>query len=111
MYAIRSYYDTVEVQPGDTVRDVNDEVVAWDEGITVANADGEEVTFDGNPVMMEQMTVDFTMKQRYWSDGEPVTRITSYNVCYTKLLRYGRMAGYSIPSGVLSPEPRAPDAT
>ena len=65
--------NVVEVQPGDTVRDVNDEVVAWDEGITVTNADGEEVTFDGNPVMMEQMVVDFSMKARVWSDGEPVT--------------------------------------
>jgi peptide/nickel transport system substrate-binding protein len=65
--------NVVEVQPGDMVRDVNDEVVAWGDGVTVANSDKEEVTFDGNPVMMSQMVVDFTMKQRYWSDGEPVT--------------------------------------
>lgn len=65
--------NVVEVQPGDTVRDVNDEVVAWGEGVTVTNADGEDVTFDGASVMMKQMVVDFTMKQRYWSDGEPVT--------------------------------------
>jgi peptide/nickel transport system substrate-binding protein len=65
--------NVVEVQPGDTVRDVNDEVVAWGEDVTVTNADGEDVTFDGSAVMMEQMVVDFTMKQRYWSDGEPVT--------------------------------------
>ena len=65
--------NVVEVQPGDMVRDVTDTVVAWGEGVTVANADGEDVVFDGNPVMMEQMVVDFTMKQRYWSDGEPVT--------------------------------------
>ena len=65
--------NTVEVQPGDLVRDVNDEVVAWGEEITVTNADGEDVTFDGGSVMMEQMVVDFTMKARFWSDGEPVT--------------------------------------
>jgi peptide/nickel transport system substrate-binding protein len=65
--------NVVEVQPGDTVRDVNDEVVTWGEDVTVTNADGEDVTFDGSAVMMEQMVVDFTMKQRYWSDGEPVT--------------------------------------
>lgn len=65
--------NVVEVQPGDTVRDVNDEVVAWGEGVTVTNADGEDVTFDGSSVMMEQMVVDFTMKPRVWSDGEPVT--------------------------------------
>ena len=65
--------NVVEVQPGDTVRDVNDEVVAWDEGVTVTNADGEDVAFDGSSVMMEQLVVDFTMKPRVWSDGEPVT--------------------------------------
>ena len=65
--------NVVEVQPGDMVRDVTDTVVAWGEEVTVTNADGEDVVFDGNPVMMEQMVVDFTMKQRYWSDGEPVT--------------------------------------
>lgn len=65
--------NVVEVQPGDTVRDVNDEVVTWGEEVTVTNADGEEVTFDGAAVMMEQLVVDFTMKPRVWSDGEPVT--------------------------------------
>ena len=65
--------NVVEVQPGDTVRDVNDEVVAWGEGITVTNADKEEVAFDGSSVMMEQLVVDFTMKPRVWSDGTPVT--------------------------------------
>lgn len=64
--------NVVEAQPGDLIRDTTDAVVAWGEGVTVANADGEEVTFDGNPVMLEQMVVDFTMKPRVWSDGEPV---------------------------------------
>jgi peptide/nickel transport system substrate-binding protein len=62
----------VEVQPGDMVRDVTDTVVAWGEGVTVMNSADEEVTFDGNPVMMNQLVVDFTMKPRVWSDGEPV---------------------------------------
>ncbi len=62
----------VEVKPGDMVRDTSDSVVAWGEGVTVENAAGEEVTFDGNSVMMKQMVVDFTLKPRVWSDGEPV---------------------------------------
>lgn len=62
----------VEVQPGDMVRDASDAVVAWGEGVTVNNAAGEEVTFDGAAVTMEQLVVDFTMKPRVWSDGEPV---------------------------------------
>jgi peptide/nickel transport system substrate-binding protein len=63
----------VEVQPGDMVRDVTDTVVAWGEGVTVENAAGEEVAFDGNPVMMKQMVVDFTMMPTVWSDGTPVS--------------------------------------
>lgn len=73
----------VEVQPGDMVRDVTDTVVAWGEGVTVNNAAGEEVPFDGNPVTMEQMVVDFTLKPRVWADGEPVKAsdsVYSFNV-------------------------------
>lgn len=62
----------VEVQPGDLVRDASDSVVAWGEGVTVKNQAGEEFTFDGGPVTLEQLVVDFTMKPRVWSDGEPV---------------------------------------
>ncbi|MBE2202395.1 MAG: peptide ABC transporter substrate-binding protein [Anaerolinea sp.] len=62
----------VEVQPGDMVRDVTDTVVAWGEGITVENAAGEEVIFDGNPVMMKQLVVDFIMLPTVYSDGTPV---------------------------------------
>lgn len=63
----------VEVQPGDMVRDASDAVVAWGEGVTVQNAAGESVTFDGNPVVMQQMVVTFNLKPRVWSDGTPVT--------------------------------------
>lgn len=63
----------VEVQPGDMVRDASDTAVAWGEGVTVQNAAGESVTFDGNPVVMQQMVVTFNMKPRVWSDGTPVT--------------------------------------
>lgn len=65
--------NVVEVQPGDMIRDASDTIVAWGEGVTVVNSDGEEVTFDGNPVMLDQLVVDFTMKARTWSDGTPVT--------------------------------------
>ena len=64
--------NVVEAQPGDLIRDASDTVVEWGEGVTVVNADGEEVTFDGSPVMLEQMVVDFTFLPRVWSDGEPV---------------------------------------
>lgn len=64
--------NVVEVQPGDLIRDAGDAVVPWGEGVTVVDAEGNEVTFDGNPVMLEQLVVDFTMKPRVWADGEPV---------------------------------------
>lgn len=69
--------NVVDVTAGTLVRDATDAVVPLEEGVVVVNADGEEVTFDGTPIPMEQMVVDFTMKQRYWSDGTPVTAADS----------------------------------
>lgn len=46
-------------------------------GITIENAAGETVVFDGTPVMMKQMVVDFTMKPRVYSDGTPATAADS----------------------------------
>lgn len=67
----------VEVQRGDLVVDADQEVVFLESGITVINAEGEEVTFDGRSVFMAQMAVKFTMKPRQWSDGTPVTAADS----------------------------------
>ena len=69
--------NVVDVEAGTLVRDATDTVVALEEGVVVVNADGEEVTFDGTPVPMEQMVVDFTMKARTWSDGTPITSADS----------------------------------
>ncbi len=74
--------NAVEVNAGDTVL-VAGEPKALEEGDVVVNADGEEVTFDGTPVMMEQIVVNFTLKPRVWSDGEPVKAsdsVYSFNV-------------------------------
>lgn len=65
--------NTVEVNAGDTVLDAAGNVVTLEEGVSVATADGETVAFDGNAVTMEQLTADFTMKPRVWSDGTPLT--------------------------------------
>ena len=67
----------VEVQEGTLVRDASDAVVTLEEGVVLINAAGEEIAFDGTPVMMEQMVVDFTMKPRSWSDGTAVTAADS----------------------------------
>lgn len=63
----------VEVAAGDTVLDADGNVVVLEEGMSVMSVDGEAVEFDGSPVTMEQLVVDFTMKPRVWSDGTPVT--------------------------------------
>jgi len=63
--------NAVEANAGDVVI-VAGEPKALEEGDVVTNSDGEEVTFDGTAVMMDQISADFTMKPRVWSDGEPV---------------------------------------
>lgn len=65
--------DVVEVGAGTMVVDAAGDPVELADGVEVVNADGETVAFDGTPVMMEQLTVDFEIIPRNWSDGEPVT--------------------------------------
>lgn len=62
----------IAVQEGDQVYDVNDDVVILREGVTVIAADGQEVTFEGDPLTMSQMVVEFTLRPLVWSDGTPV---------------------------------------
>ncbi|MCA9866465.1 MAG: peptide ABC transporter substrate-binding protein [Anaerolineae bacterium] len=64
--------NSVEVGAGDVVLKADDTVGELAEGDVIKNSDGEEVTFDGTPVMMDQLVVDFTMKPTVWSDGTPV---------------------------------------
>lgn len=64
---------TVTVQAGDTVLSADDEVVTLAEGVEVLNAAGERVIFDGTPLEMSQLVVDFTFKPMVWSDGTPVS--------------------------------------
>ncbi|MBK8900205.1 MAG: hypothetical protein IPM53_03390 [Anaerolineaceae bacterium] len=68
---------TVTVQAGDTVLSADDEVVTLAEGVDVLNAAGERVTFDGTPLEMSQLVVDFTLKPMVWSDGTPVSAADS----------------------------------
>lgn len=61
----------VEVRAGDRVLTAANEPKELAEGDVVINAAGEEVTFDGTPVQMEQMVVDFTMQPTVFADGTP----------------------------------------
>ncbi|HRN67654.1 MAG TPA: ABC transporter substrate-binding protein [Promineifilum sp.] len=65
--------ETVEVSEGTVIYNANEEIGPLTKGMTVINANGERVTFSGEPIRMNQMTVDFTFKPLVWSDGTPVT--------------------------------------
>ena len=70
-------FRVVPVDAGDKVVDAQGYVTLLEPGSTVINADGDLETFEGSTLLMQQVVVDFLMKQRYWSDGQPVTAADS----------------------------------
>jgi len=75
--------ESVEVGEGMMVLGADGNPVELAEGVEVINSEGETVAYAGEPIMMDQITVDFTMKPRVWSDGEPVKAtdsVYSFNV-------------------------------
>ena len=66
--------ETVTVQAGERVLAANGEVIELAPGITVIDAAGERVIFDGTPIAMARMVVTFTLQPDvYWSDGALLT--------------------------------------
>lgn len=65
--------ESIEINAGDTVVDAIGDVVVVEDGVSLITSDGETVEFAGEPVMMDRIVADFTMKPRVWSDGTPVT--------------------------------------
>ena len=66
--------ETVTVQAGDRVLAANGEVVPLAPGVTVEDAGGQRVPFDGTPILMQRMVVTFTLHPNLaWSDGAPLT--------------------------------------
>lgn len=61
----------VEVNAGDTVYNTAGDPVTLEEGVAVFDKDGNEVIFDGTPVMMKQLVVTYKMNPFTWSDGTP----------------------------------------
>lgn len=62
----------VTINAGDVVL-VAGEPKVLEVGDLIQDAAGESLTFEGEPVVMQQLLVDFTMKQRVWADGTLVT--------------------------------------
>lgn len=67
----------VEVNEGDLVLDATGNPVTLTAGISVINSDGETVEFDGTPITMDQLSSEFTLQPRVWSDGVAVTAADS----------------------------------
>jgi peptide/nickel transport system substrate-binding protein len=65
--------ETVDVVEGDPIVDASGALATLGPGMAVVNADGQTVIFDGQPIQMARLVVDFTFKPLVWSDGEPVT--------------------------------------
>jgi peptide/nickel transport system substrate-binding protein len=72
---------TVEIGEGSQVVDVNGLTVNLLAGVTVFDADGQEVTFEGEAgeeIAMAQMVVTFTLRAGLtWADGQPLTAYDS----------------------------------
>ncbi len=66
--------ETITAQTGDRVLAASGEVVELTPGVTVKDASGQRMTFDGTPVLMQRMVVTFTLQPNlYWSDGALLT--------------------------------------
>ncbi len=63
----------ITVQEGDKVLDINDDVTTLAIGVKVKDSLGNIVEFDGSPILMPQMVVNFSLKPLVWSDGVPVS--------------------------------------
>jgi peptide/nickel transport system substrate-binding protein len=86
---------SVEVRAGDRVVDASGDVVALREGMHVVNAGGASVAFDGQPVTMSQLTVEFTFRPLAWEDGTPVTAadsVLSYDIAASALAPGSKLA-------------------
>lgn len=69
--------DQVEVKAGDLVLDSSGSPTILAAGVEVITSAGEKEIFDGSPLMMDQLTANFTLKERTWADGQPVTAVDS----------------------------------
>ena len=70
-------WQQVTVKAGDRVVDADGSVVVLAMGNMVQLANGETAVFAGTPLVMAQLTADFTLKPRIWADGVPVTAADS----------------------------------
>ncbi len=70
-------WQPVTVKAGERVVDADGRVAVLSMGTRVRLANGETAVFAGTPLVMGQLTADFTLKPRLWADGAPVTAADS----------------------------------
>ncbi|MFQ5419561.1 MAG: ABC transporter substrate-binding protein [Anaerolineae bacterium] len=68
---------SVTVQAGEPVVAANGQLVTLQKGVAVNTAEGVTAIYDGAPIVMEQLVVEFSMKKRVWADGTAVTAADS----------------------------------
>lgn len=69
--------ESVLVTAGDRVLNTRGDVVILEDGVEIEDEEGHLVVFDEEPVRMNQMTAEFTLKPLVWEDGTPVTAADS----------------------------------
>lgn len=72
-----AWIDEVTVQEGDRVVNAEGNVALLTPGMIVQTADGKTAVFTDTPLTMRQIKAEFTLKPRFWADGEPVTAADS----------------------------------
>ena len=68
---------TIEANEGDMVVTAAGELAPLGQGTTVVDAAGQTVTYDGQPITMPQLVVNYSFRPLVWSDGTPVTAADS----------------------------------
>ncbi len=88
--------ESVTVSAGDIVLDAEGIVIPLDQGVTVLDVNGQPITYEGAPIDVVQMVVEFELARMVWSDGRTVTAADSvYSFTVARA-----------PSSVLSAEQR-----
>lgn len=67
----------VPVSEGDLVVGASGQVMNLEIGSQIIDSEGNLVLYDGSTLLLNQLVVDYQMKQRTWSDGQPVTAADS----------------------------------
>lgn len=72
-----AYVQIVTAQAGDRVVDADGEVVTLAAGVVVLDENGRSHVFEGTPLDLPQLVVEFTLRPMVWSDGTPVSAADS----------------------------------